>query len=195
MILSVEGTKIVPTESSSVGKAKTKRSNASRVSQAGTIRKVSRQTQGSFKSVHEIGTDTDSAVEGQPRITHLISKSGKKAPVSKVTSDILKTPTPLPATARLFGGLSSLPRPQIEAAVKAGKVTPSQVTLSIPRIRSRILGQSRGAATGDVAMEEAPPLSPVGPYEIFEPITPAQPKRPTRKIDALPVAGPSGKQK
>ena len=130
MILSAEGTKIVPTEPSSVGKAKSKRSNASRVSQAGTIRKVSRQTQGSFKSAHEIGTDTDSAVEGQPRITHLISKSGKKAPVSKVVSDILKTPTPLPASARLFGGSSSLSRPQIEAAVKAGKVTPSQVTLS-----------------------------------------------------------------
>ena len=101
----------------------------------------------------------------------------------------------MPASTRLFGGLSPLSRPQIEAAVKAGKVTPSQVTLSIPKIRSRILGQSQGAATGDVAMEEAPPLSPVGPYEIFEPITPASPKRPTRKVDAPPVADSSGKQK
>ena len=79
--------------------------------------------------------------------------------------------------------------------MKAGKVTSSQVTLSIPRITRRILDQSRGAATGDVAMEEAPPLSPVGSYEIFEPITPAQPKRPTRKVDGPPVAGSSGKQK
>ena len=140
MILSAEGTQVVPTESSSVGKATSKRSNAFRVSQAGTIRKVSRQTQGSFKSAKDIGTDTDSAVEGQPRITHVISKSGKKASVFKVISDILKTPTPLPASARLFWGLSSLPTPQIEPAVKAGKVTPSQVTLLMPRIRCRILG-------------------------------------------------------
>ena len=195
MILSAKGTQIVPTATSSIGIAKSKQSNTSSISQTGTIRKASRQTQGSFKSAHDVVTDTDSPVEGQPRITHVISKSGKKALVPKLASDILKTQTPLPTSARLFGGVRSLHRPQIEAGVKAGKVTESQVTLSMPRIRSGILDQSRGATTDDVGMEDAPLPSPVGLYEIFEPITPTQPKGSIRKVNATPAAGPSGKQK